>query len=123
MQVSFECCNCNAMSKSRRREFSDQVWAILIAWGEVNEDIVDRPICEDCYTELRDILIDRATEYEAALADPSSLQRPEPIVVAKTKATAAKESKSTKTAKPVAKAAKAKATGRRGVRKVSKMAS
>ena len=118
MQVSIECSNCGAMAKSRRREFSDQVWAVLIAWGEVEANVVDHPICDDCYNELRDILIDRASEYEAALADPSTLQPP---AVAASASKASKKAKTTK-APGRTKVAKAKPERRTG-RKVAKLAS
>jgi len=118
MQVSIECSNCGAMAKSRRREFSDQVWAVLIAWGEVEPGAVDHPICDDCYNELRDILIDRATEYEAALADPSSIEPPA-VVAAKG---SGKKVASSKARGGQTKVAKAKPTRRTG-RKVAKLAS
>lgn len=70
MHISNECGHCAAATRSRRREFSDQIWSVLITWGEVNRSLVDEPICDDCYNEFRETLIDRARELEMALADP-----------------------------------------------------
>lgn len=70
MHISNECGNCCAMTRSRRREFSDQIWSVLISWGEVDRSLVDNPICDDCYNEFREVLIDRAQELEMALVDP-----------------------------------------------------
>ena len=67
-----ECCsNCSEDTKSRRREFSEQAWTVLVLWNEVQSAAVDQPICEDCYNELREVLIDRAEEIENALSEPA----------------------------------------------------
>jgi hypothetical protein len=34
----------------------------LITWGDLEEDIVDEAICDDCYKELRDVLIENTDE-------------------------------------------------------------
>lgn len=70
MHISNVCEHCLAQTRSRKRELSDQIWSVLIAWGEVDKSLVDNPICEDCYNEFREVLIDRAQELETALADP-----------------------------------------------------
>lgn len=57
-----ECSACNGEQKSARREFSDQAWAALVSWGEISDQAVDQPICTDCYTNLREVLIDRSEE-------------------------------------------------------------
>lgn len=67
-----ECCsNCSEDTKSRRREFSEQAWTVLVLWNEVQSAAVDQPICENCYNELREVLIDRAEEIENALNEPA----------------------------------------------------
>lgn len=71
-QTTHVCANCETVSKVRRRDFSGQAWAVLLAWEEVKKPAVDQPICEDCYNELREVLIDRADEIEAALSAPAS---------------------------------------------------
>ncbi len=69
--VAESCCNCGEDTKSRRREFSEQAWTVLVLWSEVQTAAVDQPICEGCYNELREVLIDRAEEIESALAEPA----------------------------------------------------
>lgn len=60
------CAHCNEENKSRRRDFSEQAWAALVVWSEVQKTEVDQAICDDCYSELREVLIDRAEEIETA---------------------------------------------------------
>ncbi|MDA9951303.1 hypothetical protein N9D31_01885 [Oligoflexaceae bacterium] len=136
MHISNECGNCEISARSRRREFSDQIWSVLITWGEVGKSLVDSPICDDCYNEFRETLIDRATELELALADPAKYdkmikeqqakEKEENKKAAKTKAKAtvkekpkkkettavAKKVSKKKAAKKVAKKVAAKKTGK-----------
>ena len=63
------CANCGADAKCRRRDFSEQAWSVLLLWKEVQTSTVDQAICEDCYNELREVLIDRADEIDGALGD------------------------------------------------------
>ncbi len=70
MQIAGECASCGVESRSRRREFTEQTWSVLLAWNEIDRDVVDRPICDSCYEELREILIDRADEVELAVTQP-----------------------------------------------------
>jgi hypothetical protein len=55
------------MSRCRRRDFSQQAWAVLLVWEEVQKSTVDQSLCDDCYNELRETLIDRTDEIESAL--------------------------------------------------------
>lgn len=71
VQVSEICSNCKTDTKCRRRDFSEQAWTVLVLWKEVQSAAVDQPICEDCYNELREVLIDRADEVEVAVTDPT----------------------------------------------------
>ena len=68
--VAEVCSNCTEETKCRRRDFSEQAWAVLVLWNEVQTAAVDQPICEDCYNELREVLIDRSEEIQAALNEP-----------------------------------------------------
>jgi hypothetical protein len=86
--VSETCGNCETDTKCRRRDFSEQAWSVLVLWAEVATSAVDQPICDDCYNELREVLIDRADEIEAALAAPAPKQ-PRPAANAAAKKTAA----------------------------------
>jgi hypothetical protein len=72
MNVSETCSNCESSTKSRRRDFSEQAWSVLILWNEVAGTAVQQPICDDCYGEMREVLIDRADEIDAALSQPKS---------------------------------------------------
>ncbi len=70
--LSETCANCSADAKSKRRDFSEQAWTVLLLWKEIQASSVDQPICEECYAELRETLIDRAGEIEEALKAPAS---------------------------------------------------
>ncbi|MEZ4741228.1 MAG: hypothetical protein R3B45_02075 [Bdellovibrionota bacterium] len=61
------CPNCSTNLARRRRDFSEQALTVLLIWGEISADCVDQPLCDDCYDELREVLIDRADEVELAL--------------------------------------------------------
>lgn len=62
------CAHCRAGLNARRRDFSEQAWKVLVVWEEIHPQSVDKALCSDCYTELRDVLIERASEIEASLA-------------------------------------------------------
>ena len=61
---SVNCTNCSSFGSSRRRTFSEQAWTVLLLWNEIDISVVDQAICNTCYQELRDILIDRSEEIE-----------------------------------------------------------
>ena len=58
------CPYCNTNQKCRQRNFSDQIWATLVLWKEIQASAISQPLCDDCYNELREVLIDRASELE-----------------------------------------------------------
>jgi hypothetical protein len=66
------CGSCDSHAKSSRREFSDQAWAALVSWSEVNPKAVDVPICNDCYFNFRDVLIERADEMRLLVGNLAS---------------------------------------------------
>ena len=70
--VSEVCSNCGEETKCRRRDFSEQAWTVLVLWNEVQTAAVDQPICDHCYDELREVLIDRAEDIEAAVNAPAT---------------------------------------------------
>ncbi len=76
-KITYENCNnCGSNARCRRRSFSKQAWTVLLLWKEVNPNAIEKPICDDCYKELRDVLIDRADEIEASLdQEESSLKK------------------------------------------------
>lgn len=67
-RVTPACANCGVESKCRHRDFNPQVWSLLLQWGEVDESIIDQPICDSCYADIREILIERSAEMEQAFA-------------------------------------------------------
>lgn len=67
MERTHKCENCFSNQRSYRRDISAQIWSLLLHWNEVLPGAVDRPICDDCYQDIRDILIDREGEKEHAL--------------------------------------------------------
>ncbi len=73
-KISYENCNnCGSNAKCRRRSFSEQAWSVLLLWNEVNPNAIEKPICDDCYKELRDVLIDRTDEIESAMSQGEEL--------------------------------------------------
>ena len=46
-----------------------QAWTVLLLWNEINPNSVDQAMCQDCYEEMREILIDRADEIEVAMQE------------------------------------------------------
>lgn len=70
------CSHCQSNTKARRRDFSEQTWTVLMVWGEIDAKTADQPLCEPCYNELREVLIDRTDEIEKALADHAAGVKP-----------------------------------------------
>ena len=68
-----ECPRCANTTRLAKRTFSDQALAALIVWNDLPKELVDESICEDCYGELRDILIERIEEVKAVA--PMKLNR------------------------------------------------
>ena len=69
MQITENICLCCMDERKRRhRDFSPQIWALLLSWQEVPPEAVDQPMCNGCYEDIRGILIERAYEVESALA-------------------------------------------------------
>lgn len=63
------CSNCGVEAGCRRRVFSEQAWTLLLLWNEINPQAVDQPICDECYLEIREILIDRSEEVDLAIQE------------------------------------------------------
>jgi hypothetical protein len=53
-----ECPRCGIEASLKVREFSAQAIVSLIDLGDLEEDLVGMPICGECYTELRDVLVE-----------------------------------------------------------------
>tara|TARA_B100001094_G_scaffold325879_1_gene380998 strand:- start:3854 stop:4168 length:315 start_codon:yes stop_codon:yes gene_type:complete len=78
-QISQTCPNCGEDNKCRHRNFSAEVWGVLLHWGEIHEPVMQEAICYDCYRELRDLLIERSVEVERMISSGSFTQ-PAPMV-------------------------------------------
>ena len=65
LNTAKNCSCCGEDRKARRRNFSEQAWTALLLWSEVEQTAIDQPICDGCYGELRETLIDRAEEVNA----------------------------------------------------------
>ncbi|RYZ67041.1 MAG: hypothetical protein EOP09_11710 [Proteobacteria bacterium] len=62
---SQECPRCSNTARLSKRTFSDQALAALVVWKDLSEKHIDEPICEDCYEELRDVLIERIEDVKS----------------------------------------------------------
>lgn len=99
-----KCPRCSGEEKTRVRSFSDQATAALVVWGELNKKLLGQPLCDSCYTELRDVLIERADELARG-----ELLAPEPVVARET--VAAQKKEKTPAAAPAKKKAVSKKAG------------
>jgi len=59
-----QCHHCLLEKASSSRNFSEKAWEALLEWGEIEKTTVYEPLCQDCYEELRDVLIDRHSELQ-----------------------------------------------------------
>ncbi len=67
LHIAPSCLRCGNEEKAKRREISQSAWQALLYWQEVEKETVGSPMCQSCYNEIREILIDRADEIlEAA---------------------------------------------------------
>lgn len=70
-----KCPICELSKKVRHREFSAQAWSFLVVSGEIQADAVGDALCEDCYKDMREYLIDSFTEVETISVLPDLEQR------------------------------------------------
>lgn len=84
------CANCGEDNKCRRRDFSEQAWTALLVWGEIQKTTVDQAICENCYDELRETLIDRHEDIVSSANQPIPTQTRKPAASAAKPAAVAK---------------------------------
>ncbi len=115
LKAEANCPRCDSEQKLRHREFSAQAISALLVWGEIAERVVGVPICEGCYDELREVLIERNEEInnpkpdrqpvvakQVVNAKTAPVAKQAPVKETKEKeAVAAKGSASTKAAKEV----------------------
>lgn len=55
---SSKCPRCEVQAKLRPRDFSDQAIATLVSFGDLDKNLVGVPVCDECYDDLRDMLIE-----------------------------------------------------------------
>lgn len=72
------CPRCDEESRLRAREFSDQATSALISWGEIIPTDIGLPVCDECYTDLREVLIDRVEELGQPIDEPQSKSTTKP---------------------------------------------
>jgi hypothetical protein len=66
------CIVCGEERKIRYREFSPHAWTALVHWGELDASVIGQPMCNGCYNEFRDQLMDRGEEVAALAKEVSS---------------------------------------------------
>ena len=81
MRTLQECKCCGDEGRVRQRDFSPQAWTFLMHWEEIDSSVVGQPICNSCYDDLRELLIERSYEIERTLAEEIASQK---AVVAET---------------------------------------
>lgn len=64
LSVQTRCAVCDEERKIRHRDFSPHAWTALTVWGEVHFSHNGQAICNACYSDLRDLLIERSSEVE-----------------------------------------------------------
>ncbi len=77
--ASSNCPRCELNAKLRPRDFSDQAIATLVSYGDLDKNHVGVPVCDECYSDLRDMLI----EHERAL--PTEKEKEKSTAASKTK--------------------------------------
>lgn len=63
---SSKCPRCEVQAKLRPRDFSDQAIATLVSFGDLDKKQVGVPVCDECYDDLRDLLIEHQRTVPAA---------------------------------------------------------
>lgn len=70
-KIYANCPRCGIDGSLKDRDFSNQAIAALVTWGELEKEVVGKPICGECYTELRDVLVERTDEVSPAVMKAS----------------------------------------------------
>jgi len=58
------CPVCKETKQLRKRLFSLSAQKALLDWNEIPEEALTKGMCNSCYLECRDILVDRCDELE-----------------------------------------------------------
>lgn len=70
-----ECQRCGEFAKLRQRDFSPTALTILLKAGELDKGLIDDPLCDTCYGELREFLIDSSNQQTARDVPAAGLKR------------------------------------------------
>lgn len=70
-----KCPRCEATAKLRPRDFSDQAIAILVSEGDLEKKHVGASVCDECYDDLRDMLIENHRELAQKTAAPQKTKK------------------------------------------------
>lgn len=62
------CPRCGLNERLQKRTFSEEALSALIRWGDMDARLRSEAICDSCYGELREVLIERSSE----LTSPSA---------------------------------------------------
>jgi len=69
------CPHCLMEKKTRIRNFSDKAWSYLFISGEINFEVVGMTICDGCYSELREVLMDSHDEVANTMVPAKITER------------------------------------------------
>lgn len=70
-----KCPRCEASAKLRPRDFSDQAIATLVTHGDLDKKLVGASVCDDCYDDLRDVMIEHLRATATPAAQPAKTKR------------------------------------------------
>ena len=60
-----DCPRCGMNARLTKRSFSEQAISALVLWGDMDKQLVGQEICDSCYAELREVLIDRSEDLKS----------------------------------------------------------
>lgn len=60
-----KCPRCEMNARLAKRSFSEQAISALVTWGDMDARLIGQDICDPCYAELRDILIERSEDLKS----------------------------------------------------------
>lgn len=72
--ITDNCPSCGEKLRLRKREFSPSAWLFLIENNELDKCKVGEPICDTCYEDFRELLIESMQDLER-INVPESFRR------------------------------------------------
>lgn len=70
-----KCPRCEATAKLRPRDFSDQAIATLVSYGDLDKKVVGAPVCDECYDDLREAMIEHLRVESSKVAPAGKSKR------------------------------------------------